>query len=245
MRSDAKLTVRFSVVEQNIERIQHIALAVSDPASPVYGDFPTQQQIDDIVAPKPEDVAAVTDWLATYQRAIPAGDRFEVSTAKEVVTLRTTFAHAGTLLSTKFHHVRNAGTQQRTHRAGDVRVPTAVGNVLQAVYGVHGLPAPPKQPLRSNKAVGDAPEQAPVTPAVLTSHYTVDKGGVKPTGSTANRQAVAEFQGQAMSKTDLSQFFKKYVPKAQKGDDTVFKPVQTLQSILQPWHALMLIPQKS
>ena len=60
---DAKLTVRFSIVEQNLDRIKHIALAVSDPTSPVYGDFPTQQQIDDIVAPKAEDVAAVTDWL--------------------------------------------------------------------------------------------------------------------------------------------------------------------------------------
>lgn len=42
-------------------------------------------------------------------------------------------------------------------------------------------------------------------------------------GSSKNRQAVAEFQGQTMNSTDLKNFFKAYVKDAQPGDDTVSK----------------------
>ena len=60
-----------------------------------------------------------------------------------------------------------------------------------------------------------------MTPTVLAQTYRVgtpyvDRGG-------KGKQAVAEFQGQLMSKRDLSEFFRKEVPRARPGDDVVSK----------------------
>ena len=52
-----------SVSEQGAEEIRRIAVAVSDPTSPTYGEFLTRQQVAAMAAEKTEDMAAVTGWL--------------------------------------------------------------------------------------------------------------------------------------------------------------------------------------
>lgn len=47
--------------------------------------------------------------------------------------------------------------------------------------------------------------------------------GVTPKHSVANRQAVAEFQGQMMNSTDLEVFFHRYVPTAPAKDAKIYK----------------------
>jgi hypothetical protein len=214
-----------------MDRVKQIATEVNDPAHPSYGQFLTRAEIAALTAPAPDDLRTVAEWLAGH------GDVSVDSSVKEyqqraagaTLKLRTTAKAAGALLGgTTFFHWFNPVTKQRAVRAGDVRIPVDVGNALQAVYGVHGLPAPPRPAALGQVPKpewGPAPEQAPVTPAVLRARYGVDKGGVAPTGSTVNRQAVAEFQGQQMNATDLKNFFAKFVPDAAPGDDTVFKYV--------------------
>ena len=99
-------------------------------------------------------------------------------------------ADAEALLATKFGLLRNAATGQSVLRAGDYSLPDAVEGAVAAVFGLHGVPLPPRQPLRS----ADPDEPASVTPAVLASTYSI--GGVTVSGSPNNTQAVAEFQGQ-------------------------------------------------
>ena len=86
----------------------------------------------------------------------------------------------------RFHHWANPVTKQAAIRAGSVRLPARVADAVQAVFGLHGLPAPPRLP-----RLAQAPVQAPVTPAVLRARYQVGNSGVEPTGSAVNRQAVA------------------------------------------------------
>lgn len=208
------------------DEIVRIAHAVSDPRSPSYGQYLKQAAIDDIVAPRAEDVAIVTDWLEAYAADHGSG-RFSYMVAKEVVTLTASALHAGRLLQTTFHTMSNSQTGQQGIRAADVHLPATVADRLQTIYGVHGLPAPPRQTIRRRTAatggdVEDAPMQAPVTPEVLEKAYSVS--GVKASGSLKNRQAVAEFQGQAMNEADLVKFFATFVKGDKvKGDDVVYK----------------------
>ena len=69
-----EVTISFAVNEQGMDEVKAIATAVSDPDSPKYGQFLTQAQLDEIVAPKAEDVEAVTSWLTensvTYQLSL-------------------------------------------------------------------------------------------------------------------------------------------------------------------------------
>jgi len=89
--------------------------------------------------------------------------------------------------------------------------------VVSAVFGLHGLPLPSRKSPRASLA-----EDPQVTPTVLAKTYEITGASV-PSGSTQNRQAVAEFQGQYMKNTDLQKFFKAYVPHAKASDATVAK----------------------
>merc|ERR1719253_1672942 len=120
---------------------------------------------------------------------------------------------AAKLFQTSFRSVVNPATGQSKLRAGPYTVPDEISNAV--VFGLHGLPLPPKQ-----TAAVDATVK--VTPAVIAETYGVS--GVKVSRSSKNRQAVAEFQGQTMMDSDLTSFFKQFVKGYQAGtDDKVSK----------------------
>merc|ERR1719253_261421 len=120
---------------------------------------------------------------------------------------------AAKLFQTSFRSVVNPATGQSKLRAGPYTVPDEISNAV--VFGLHGLPLPPKQ-----TAAVDATVK--VTPAVIAETYGVS--GVKVSRSSKNRQAVAEFQGQTMKDSDLTSFFKTYVKNYEAGtDDKVSK----------------------
>ena len=115
-------------------------------------------------------------------------------------------------------------TTQILLRAQDFYLPKYIDVLVQSIYGLHGLPLPPrKQQMQKNEKKQQAPPAQPasVTPSVIEQVYNIKDAKVS--GDSKNRQAVAEFQGQTMKDSDLTQFFKTYVPKAAPGDDKVYK----------------------
>jgi tripeptidyl-peptidase-1 len=206
--------VTLAVREQNMDKIREIALDVSNPDSPIYGKYLSQAQVDEITAPTAVDVAAVRSWLTTEQ--FPGN--VEESQAGHFFVLTAPAVAVAALLKTKFRRVTNAATSQTTLRASSFALPTAAADAVTAVFGVHGLPLPPKR----NRVM--ATDGIPsVTPTVLASTYNVAGVTVDRSGKSKNRQAVAEFQGQTMNSTDLATFFKNEVPRAHAGDDVVSK----------------------
>ena len=187
----------------------------STPDSSAYGKYLDQARIDEITAPAAADVAAVRSWLIAEQFE---GDVVEARGGRLFV-LTAPAAALGALLKTEFRRVTNAVTGQTALRASAFALPVTTAAAVAAVFGVHGLPAPPK-----HSEVAAAPADPPVvTPAVIASTYNVTGVVVDRSGKSRNRQAVAEFQGQAMNSTDLVTFFKNEVPEAQAGDDVVSK----------------------
>ena len=207
--------------ERNGDRVQAIALDVSDPSSNNYTNYLSSETLDALTAPAPEDVATIRDWLSTF------GDDVDVDVTRGRtfrVTVPTT--KASQMLSTTFTPVTNANTLQSTVRAGDYTIPQVVKDATDTIMGLHGLPLPPRasrksRASRASRATSRPKSPAAVTPAVILSQY--DVSGVTAKASSGNIQAVAEFQGQTMSSKDLTQFFQKYVPNAKPGDDKVSK----------------------
>lgn len=212
---DEIFKVTLAVHEQNMDRIREMALNVSTPSSSAYGKYLDQAQIDEITAPAAADVAAVRSWLAAEQfegHVVEAhGGRLFVLTAP--------VAAMGALLKTEFRRVANAATGQTTLRASSFALPTATAAAVAAIFGVHGLPLPPKH----SQAAATTAAAPVVTPAVIASTYNVAGVVVDRSSKSRNRQAVAEFQGNAMNSTNLVTFFKNEVPEAQAGDDVVSK----------------------
>lgn len=204
------LTIRFSLKQQNLEALKRLASDVSDPRSSFYGRFVPRAEISRLTAPDSAHVEAVEDWL------VNAGVTFNRIGGGQTIEAVISVAAASKLLNTEFHHAYCEKTKQRVLRAGDFWLPSQVHEAVAAVYGLHGLPAPPREVLRSSAL--DAPE---ITPAVLSATYKIS--GVKASNSMTNRQAVAEFQGETTNGTDLKSFFKRYVEMAPVADAQVYR----------------------
>ena len=165
--------------------------------------------------------AGVQAWLREHDVAY--------TMQREALHVTTTVAQASALLQTNFSAysqspawaLYNRNDERTLLRAADFYLPADVEAAVAATFGLHGIPMPsPAQAI--GRADGDgATAPAKVTPAVIAATYTVGKPKVDHTGK--NRQAVAEFQGQYMSKPDLAKYFTEEVPSAQSGDDEVAK----------------------
>lgn len=99
-------------------------------------------------------------------------------------------SHSTRRHATHATHARHA-TQRtpRTHTRAHAlahpqafELPDAVDAAVAAVFGLHGLPLPPRQALK-----GGEKQPAKVTPAVLAKTYSIS-GAPKPSGSAKNHQ---------------------------------------------------------
>ncbi|EDQ89292.1 uncharacterized protein MONBRDRAFT_32487 [Monosiga brevicollis MX1] len=205
--SQQEIRFTFALKQRNLDQLAEIALAVSDPTSSKYGQYLTTEQIADLTAPRPEHMAAVIQWLEANKVAF--------SVRLHNVEVICTVAQAEALLDTTFALAKSEKYGQSKIHAGAYTLPAEIADAVETVFGLHGLPIPPRESVRS---VGDV---VAVTPAVIAQSYNVSGATVNRNGS--NIQAVAEFQAQYMNKNDLVSFFKAEVPKAQTGDDQVAK----------------------
>jgi hypothetical protein len=210
----ADVTFTLHVKERNLDQVKEIALAVSTPGTDTYGKYLSSAALAALTAPEKAHAAAVRDWAHAAAGNSGAavkeiqGRRFEVTLPQ---------ADAESLLQTTFRSLVNTNTGQRTLVAGDYYIPDKVKDATAAVFGLHGLPLPP----RASRVAGQPMSPANVTPAVITTQYGISAPVASK--SSGNKQAVAEFQGQTMSSKDLKQFFETYVKDAPTGADTVSK----------------------
>ena len=116
-----------------MDEVKKIALEVSTPGSPKYGDFLTQAELDKLTAPKPADISAVSQWLTSE------GVDFVFRTASNV-EVSTSIAKASFMLKTRFHTISNRQHGQSVVRAADYSLPSAVHEATAAIFGLHGLP---------------------------------------------------------------------------------------------------------
>lgn len=202
-----KLDLVFSLEAHNFEALTATALAVSDPSSPLYGQFLSATEIAELTQPAQEDINTITAWLHN------AGVKFTASRRKATIEVACSVAQAEALLATQFRNVIHPETNTKSVRGGDYTLPANVASKIAGVFGVHGLP------LTAKRAHVSA-EPANVTPSVIYKTYNVS--GVDVSRNTKNRQAVGEYQGEFMNTTDLETFFTQLVPNAQPGDDQVY-----------------------
>mmetsp|Transcript_5489 Transcript_5489/g.9571 ORF Transcript_5489/g.9571 Transcript_5489/m.9571 type:complete len:565 (-) Transcript_5489:41-1735(-) len=216
--ADTIRTVRFALTRSNDAALTRIASQVSDPAHPLFTQYLSMSDVATMMAAENEAVAAVSLFLAS------AGVEFEVEQpSAHVITAKMTVGQASALFNTEFKVYMNLKTAQTAVVGAEVTLPSELAAHVEAVFGIHGLPLPPRV-----AAKPASPAFASVDPKVIETAYKVS--GVTPTGSDKNRQAVVEFQGQLLSQSDLTQFFKQFVPNAKSGDDKVYKYVGDNQS---------------
>ena len=207
VHADHEVSFLLSLRPQNMNVLYKFVQDVSDPSSASYTEYMTREEISRLTRPSNKDIKTVMGWL------IDSNMKSELVDNGASIRVSGRVEDAENLLQTKFEVLKKG--KQLLVRANDFMLPYEVDEAVAAVFGLHGLPIPSKQPLFAPPG-----RPANVTPAVIASTYSVS--GVKVSRSKTNRQAVAEFQGQTEKDEDLVAFFKDYVKSAEKGDDEVY-----------------------
>mmetsp|Transcript_40052 Transcript_40052/g.55871 ORF Transcript_40052/g.55871 Transcript_40052/m.55871 type:complete len:669 (+) Transcript_40052:31-2037(+) len=210
-------TVTLSLAPNNPNAKKELAdeaIRRATPSSATYGQWLTMEEINERTAPSKNAVDSVTEWVRT------AGGSANATRNGAVITISASVEAIEALFSTSVSRIVNAATGQSTMIVGTYSVPSHIAQHVTAVYGLHGLPLPPR-----NAQAAAPGEPAKVTPTVISQVYGVHGVNVS---SAKNKQAVGEFQGQTFAADDLTKFFEKYVPGDTKPEDaTISKVVGT------------------
>merc|ERR1711865_1060789 len=210
---NSKEPFKFSIYlhenKEGFAQLKQHALSASTPTDTLYGDHLSFEQINALTAPSSVAWEAVSSWLSTE---LPAANVTREGSHFDIVS---SVSDVSQFFATQFEVLVNNNTQQTVLRANAYTVPEHIESHVAAIFGLHGLPLPPRQNIVGS--AGDEPAQ--VTPDVLTTTYSI--GGVTIDHASKNSQAVAEFQGQTMANKDLTAFFSKYVKTYKKGQDDV------------------------
>ena len=187
--SSQQLELSFWVKNTNLQGLEKAVLAVSDPGSINYGQHLSNNEVHDLIAPRDEDVRAVTDWLDSH------GVEFKsASPSFDIIVATVTLDTAANLLSADFRRFEHAQSGTVVHRADSYELPADVALALDFVS-----PIPNKFPAVRSSPVADAQllatDDAALgknTPSGLRERYSVGDA-VGTNGTSGFTQAVTGF----------------------------------------------------
>ena len=202
-----------AIKQQNLEQLEALFWAVSDPSSPQYGQHVTIDQLTELIAPTNEAVASVTSFLSEH-----GATELSLTMNRDFVRARASLAALERMFNVTFSTYRHRDAFEVPVRATveAYSVPAEIAQHIDLVSHITGLP----DVHLPRKAKFLAPGDLDITPSVIWARYNITGWTAK---SSSNSQAVAEFQAQFYSQTDLTTFFQKFVPNSKA--DTVYKVV--------------------
>jgi tripeptidyl-peptidase-1 len=128
---DTTLELVFAVKQQNLKKLEEEVLAVSDPASPRYGQHLTNRQVHALVAPTAAHVEAVHAFLARHGVSGSAQN-----TNSDFITAHVSVGKAEAMLAyagEQYQEVHHAETGQIIHRLPRYALPAGVAGAVDLV----------------------------------------------------------------------------------------------------------------
>jgi tripeptidyl-peptidase-1 len=207
----ATVTFMLALRQQNVDKLESIALSVSDPKSADYQKFMTIEEITSLVAPPAEVQAKVIDALVAAGVApsdiINLGDSLDVKASVKA---------ASTFFDTKFFNFEHSETKMQTIKSmGYYSLPLEIAEHIEMTVGISSFPIPHLDAHQqfseavkgsSNlRGVKSTPANGDMSfiPQTIFNMYQVD---AETSGSELNTsQGVIEFTGpsQSFSPSDL------------------------------------------
>jgi tripeptidyl-peptidase-1 len=188
------LELLFAVKQSNLQTLEDTLLRVSNPDSPSYGEYMTNEEVHALVAPRLGHLEALQSFFEEH-----GVDHESLTPNKDFLRVSVTVEQAERMLgATYFEHV-HVESGLRVHRTLGYELPDDVAAALDFVAPTVHFPPPPRpvnQQVSSNALVN--------SPKVLRDLYSVgDALGVAPD----NSMAVTAFLGQKYRVTDLHSFW--------------------------------------
>ncbi|KAJ7149225.1 family S53 protease-like protein [Mycena crocata] len=210
-----ELTLRIGLKNTDIAGLETALYAVSDPASALYGQHLTPEEVAAFVKPTEEGLAAVTAWLSENnipsKPVTPSGDMLEITIP---------VSQANELLSTDFAEFTHIDSGTTSIRTLEYSVPASLKSHIEFFHPTTSFERPldtiPKfaavRPKPDATVVADATPVADavpascatvITPACLQSIYNIP---TTPATQSSNKLGVAGYISQFANLLDLQQF---------------------------------------
>ena len=241
----ASIRLTIALRQENLEKLTSTLHDISDPDSINYGQFLTNQEVNDLVAPSVETISKVTTWLSN-NAAIDT--TIEATPNKDFLHVDTTIAEAEQLINGKYWTYTHKATGRTITRLAPGTKYSLPEDVVSSIDFVGPtLTFPPISGII--KGTVASPEAKPsITPPrlrALANMTDTDIGkGPSSTDKNAVKQGVASFLGQEYAAADLLAFRKKYsltttdldqllvpVPSTQKHDNVGVEASMDVQYI--------------
>lgn len=200
-KSSELIELTFAVKQTNLNLLQDLVLAVSDPDSPSYGNHMSLEAVNELIAPSRASIRAVEDHLERH--GIRGCDG---SINQDFIMCVVPIRQAEAVLNATYHEFTHATTSNvSVLRAMRYSLPADVAAHVDFVAPTVRFPTVrPRYQLSPNST-----SNRENTPASLRSLYRV--GDVE---ATQGRQACTAFLEQYFLQTDLDSFWESYYPKA-------------------------------
>ncbi|KIJ54289.1 hypothetical protein M422DRAFT_201377 [Sphaerobolus stellatus SS14] len=217
---DHLIDLRIGLKESKIDELIGHLYEVSDPAHPRYGNHLSKEEVDALVAPHPETVDAVEEWLRSHDIDPSACDR---TTAGDWLHVTVPVSKAEAMLNAKyqvFRHKVSGDYSARTlswslprkvHSHIDVIEPTTMFGRLRKMKATSFLM--PNAPVDEDGTLGTLAVPATscntvITPTCLRTLYNTIN--YTPAATTKNSIGVAGYLNEFANDADLKTFFTRF-----------------------------------
>eukprot|EP00466_Bigelowiella_natans_P002287 jgi/Bigna1/91255/estExt_fgenesh1_pg.C_940038 len=197
-RRDAQLELLFAVKQTNLDMLEDIFHAVSDPRSESYGMHLSNERVHELIAPEADSLKTLHGFLAAHNltgvNATPNGDMISVTASVE---------QAEKLLAARYYTHEHSDTTHVATRTESYSLPPEVAKVVDFVAPTTSFP-PVNRPKiftgtsRNGEQLGDGAKK-------LRSLYSV--GDFVGGEAKGNRHAVTGFLEQHFHPADLKEFW--------------------------------------
>ncbi|KAI0046357.1 family S53 protease [Auriscalpium vulgare] len=210
---DTLLRLRIALKQTDITGLQDVLMDVSTPSSANYGQHLSLEEVNRYVAPKPETIAAVNEWLSANGLIATT-----LSPAGDWLGFQTTVSHANDLFATQFSNFVHDTSGTESIRTLAYSIPASLKGHLELVHPTITFSPPQRavvssplkfKPTAKNLTSDAAPTSCNTafTPICLQELY-----GIPTTRATqsSNKLAVSGFIEQYAQQADLKSFLTKY-----------------------------------
>ncbi|KAJ7265375.1 tripeptidyl peptidase A [Mycena haematopus] len=228
---DHFIKLRIGLPQSNFDVLEDHLYAVSDPYHERYGAHLTKEEIEELVAPHPDSVSAVNQWLSSH--GIQEED-ISRSGAGDWLTIRVPVSLVEKMLDTKYHVWKHTTSGDYIVRTTSYSLPkdildhveliqptTMFGTFKKLKSTIHSISQTGSQiqsqtlPPVHDSATGltvDASCNTTVTITCLKQIYNAV--GVTPSAHVGNSVGIAGYLGDFANRADLELFFEDQVPAA-------------------------------
>ncbi|KAI0716525.1 family S53 protease [Earliella scabrosa] len=211
---DELVQLTFAIPQLNMSGLHVTLLDISDPSSENYGSYLTKEEVAELVAPKPDSLEAVADWLRNNQIEWTARPSLE-----HLIDVHVPIRHANAIIGADYAMYLHERTNTTMLRTLSYSLPKHLHEHIEFVYPTTQF-IPPVVPKASLRPIGSSQvskrERGPdgicarsITPECLQQLYNIPS---EPARSTNNSLYVTGMGGEVANHQDLQTFMSELRP---------------------------------